>query len=342
MLRALDLDEVVPSLVGDEEAGVDADEEDDLLELAEVGGLEVEVVSGRRAPLTHGIILLEQRVLLRDLQGVEQQNIAPVAQILDRRLNRFPGNLRVLNLVCDDAACLSLALLAVLFEFLLLLLDGQGRGVDDVGGGGAWLRGLGNGPRRLPRQLRLHLSLPAFRRFWDRRALLCILFLIHLLIQSVHFQQLLEYVILFEFVVGALCGDRALVHDDNVVGLVDEVNGVRCQDSGFALQCAVDDIGHDLTPYLRVQGRNGIVHEVYVAVLVNGARQADSRLLPAAEIDAALSDLRHVAGLELVEVTLQLAVLDGVDVLRGVQGLVVENVLADHFVLDPGNLVGVG
>ena len=89
---------------------------------------------------------------------------------------------------------------------------------------------------------------------------------------------------------------------------------------------------------MRIDCAEHIVEEVDIAVLVDGTGELDALLLPAAEVDATLADLRLVAKLHHLQVLLQAAHPDDLLVPLPVHGLPEEDVLLDGAVLNPCRL----
>lgn len=134
----------------------------------------------------------------------------------------------------------------------------------------------------------------------------------------------------------------AFVHEHDVIGTLQEVNRMGYEDPGPILESSEVDVLNDLGADMRVESRGRIVHQVNLLVLVEGARKAQPCLLAAREVDAAVADQRLVTLPLHEDVSLELAVLDGVDVALRVERLVVNDVLADLFVSNPWALCRVG
>ena len=113
----------------------------------------------------------------------------------------------------------------------------------------------------------------------------------------------------------ALGGNFAFFHDDYLVCQVDEVHGVRHQDSCLVFQDALENLLVDLFTSLRVKGGDGIVHDDDVGALVHGSGQADSCLLAARQIDTLLTDLSLVTGGHEPKIRLKLASQHSLNVL---------------------------
>uniref|UniRef100_J3KZS0 Uncharacterized protein n=1 Tax=Oryza brachyantha TaxID=4533 RepID=J3KZS0_ORYBR len=122
------------------------------------------------------------------------------------------------------------------------------------------------------------------------------------------------------------------------VGVVQEVDLVGDEDDGLVLERAADALPEDVGAGVRVDGAEDVVEQVDVAVLVDRARELDALLLAAAEVDAALADLRLVAELHHLQVLLQGAHPDRLHVARPVHGAPEQDVLLDRPVLDPRRL----
>mmetsp|Transcript_8575 Transcript_8575/g.14758 ORF Transcript_8575/g.14758 Transcript_8575/m.14758 type:complete len:210 (-) Transcript_8575:23-652(-) len=116
------------------------------------------------------------------------------------------------------------------------------------------------------------------------------------------------------------------------------------QDHRLALgdQQVLDAIVEDVLASVLVHGRQRIVQHLHLRLRVDGAGQGDALALAAAQIDAALADLRLVAVREDLHVALQRAREHHLTILGIVKGPTEKNVVADSAVLDPRRLGHVG
>jgi hypothetical protein len=89
---------------------------------------------------------------------------------------------------------------------------------------------------------------------------------------------------------------------------------------------------------MRINCTEDIIEEIDIAVLVDGTSELDTLLLPTAEVDPTLTDLRLVAELHHLEVLLQTAHPDHLLVPRPVHGLPKQDVLFNGAILNPCRL----
>ena len=79
---------------------------------------------------------------------------------------------------------------------------------------------------------------------------------------------------------------------------------MRDEDTCLLRQLSHEDQFEDSFLDVGIQGREWIVHQKDVFVSIDRSRQADSRFLSSAEIDAFLTDLGHVARGKNLQVSL--------------------------------------
>ena len=104
----------------------------------------------------------------------------------------------------------------------------------------------------------------------------------------------------------------------------------------------VDDLLEDVLPDVGVDGREGVVEQVDLGVVVHRPRQAHPLLLPAAQVDPLLADLGPVAAGQHLQVGAERARVDG-GVVGGAGEVRTEgDVVAHRAVLHPGLLRHVG
>ena len=127
-----------------------------------------------------------------------------------------------------------------------------------------------------------------------------------------------------------------------MVSLMNKINCVRRQDARLVLEDAVDDVIHNLPPYLRIQSRYRVIHQVNVAILINSSCQADPRLLPSTQIHSPLPNLSHITRLKLRKITFQFTILNRINIPFHIHGPIIQNIIPNNFILNPGYLVGVG
>lgn len=132
-----------------------------------------------------------------------------------------------------------------------------------------------------------------------------------------------------------------VLQQQDLVGGGQRAQVVGDQDHGRGAQQPAHAPLEDVRRHVAVHRGEGVVEQVHVGPLVHGPRQGHALLLPAAEVDPALADLRLVPGGELVQVRQQGAGLQHgavpVGVVRGAE----EHVVAQRGVLDPRHLGGV-
>ena len=110
-----------------------------------------------------------------------------------------------------------------------------------------------------------------------------------------------------EFFVATLGRHLAVLHDDDVVGEMHEVDGVSHQDSRLFLHQADKDLVEDRLAHVWVQCRDRVVHDEQVRALVHSASEGESGLLTSREVDSFLTDLSLVTSWHDCEVRLELA-----------------------------------
>jgi len=144
-----------------------------------------------------------------------------------------------------------------------------------------------------------------------------------------------------ELLVGTLCLDAAVVHDNDVVSQMNELNGVGHQDPCFAAHQSNEDLLKNLFAHVGVEGGNGVIHNEDVRTLVDGPCERDPCLLTSREVDAFFADLCRVAGRHYGNVGLQLARCDRLYIPELVKLASEEDVFANLPILDPGLLFAV-
>ena len=136
--------------------------------------------------------------------------------------------------------------------------------------------------------------------------------------------------------------DSSVLHDDDLVAVVEEADLVRDEDQRLGLAEPLEALLVDLARHLRVDGRDRVVEDEDVRVRVEGACERQPRLLPSRQRDALLADDGLVAVLEDLEVGSQAGLVHGPRVALLVVGEAEEDVVADGVGEDDGLLLDVG
>mmetsp|Transcript_9380 Transcript_9380/g.18305 ORF Transcript_9380/g.18305 Transcript_9380/m.18305 type:complete len:263 (-) Transcript_9380:1724-2512(-) len=172
----------------------------------------------------------------------------------------------------------------------------------------------------------------------------CLLLLLRVVVVAKLLHELAEVlVIVHELLVRALLLHAPVLQHDHVRASPDKLQLVGDEDDLLALLLqAADHVLKDVAPGLRVHSRQDVVEQVHVRVAVHRPRERHPLLLPSAEVDALLADLREISARELADVGLESARSDDVVVAGHVHGLPEEDVASESVVHDPGTLGAVG
>mmetsp|Transcript_38144 Transcript_38144/g.82978 ORF Transcript_38144/g.82978 Transcript_38144/m.82978 type:complete len:532 (-) Transcript_38144:1245-2840(-) len=141
---------------------------------------------------------------------------------------------------------------------------------------------------------------------------------------------------------GALLDHATVLHHQHLVGSGEHVQCVGHQHHRAALQEALDARFAEVLPDVRVHRREGVVQKDGGGRAVAAARQCHARLLPAGQVDPALSDLRLVPGRQHLKVASEGAGAQHLLVPLGVHGEPEQDVVLHRGVHDPWHLRGVG
>ena len=71
----------------------------------------------------------------------------------------------------------------------------------------------------------------------------------------------LHVFVVLELLVRALGEDFTLLHDDDSVSEMDEVDSMSHKDAGFVFEKSLEDLHEDLLANVSIKGRDWIVHE---------------------------------------------------------------------------------
>ena len=115
----------------------------------------------------------------------------------------------------------------------------------------------------------------------------------------------------------------------HLVGILQMLRVVRDQHANLTLQVAIDAVGEQKLCHGTVDRTQRVVEQKDVGVWVEGARHADSRALPATQVDAALGRQRVLGEGQQRKVLGQRARLDHPLEFRLVPGVAEQNVLLD-------------
>lgn len=119
-----------------------------------------------------------------------------------------------------------------------------------------------------------------------------LVFLVLFLIDVQHFNQM---GVVLEFFEGAVCLHLAILHNDDTVCEMQEVNSMGHKHPGAVLEKTLKHFLEDKFPDVGIERRDGIVHEDNVVLRVDGPRETNSSFLPARQIYALFSDLCHIS-----------------------------------------------
>mmetsp|Transcript_13475 Transcript_13475/g.33014 ORF Transcript_13475/g.33014 Transcript_13475/m.33014 type:complete len:265 (-) Transcript_13475:1342-2136(-) len=156
--------------------------------------------------------------------------------------------------------------------------------------------------------------------------------------QVVHRQALVERV----GVVGAKVGHVAILHDGDLVALGQQLQLVGDPHHRLVAQHAADAMLEDVDGGVLVHGRQGVVQQHQLRVVVGGARQAHALALATGQVDAALTSHGLVTVRQDLQIQLQRAGMDDLLVLDLIKGQAKQDVLPQAQVLHPGGLGHVG
>lgn len=113
------------------------------------------------------------------------------------------------------------------------------------------------------------------------------------------------------------------------------------KDTGLLVEHGLEHTLEDLLAHFGIQSRDRVVHQDDILVLVDGSSQSNTRFLTSRQVDTLLTNLSEVASLEALEVLLEAASDDSLDVAGFIHGLFEENVISNGLVADPGSLLAV-
>jgi hypothetical protein len=146
--------------------------------------------------------------------------------------------------------------------------------------------------------------------------------------------DLLEVSAAADLFVAALLDDFAPFHNDNVIGELREMDGVRDEDARAAVQIAEQSFADDIVGDVRVDSAEQVIEEIYVPISVECPRKTNTRLLPARKSHAFLAQHRLQPVGQTAQVVLQTREFHGLRqsrlVLRGRHQNVVFDAAAEN------------
>ena len=123
--------------------------------------------------------------------------------------------------------------------------------------------------------------------------------------------DLFHVLVFLEFFERTLGFDLPILHDDDFVGQVNEVDSMSNEYPRLMLEQTFEHLIEDFFAHISVKCRDGVVHDYGACVLVDGASKAQSGFLTSGEVDAPFSDFSVISCHENFEVVLELAGQDG-------------------------------
>ena len=141
--------------------------------------------------------------------------------------------------------------------------------------------------------------------------------------------------VVFQFTVGALCNDSSLIHNDNLVSQVHEIDGVSHQDSSLLLENALEDFGKDLLASLGIQCRDWVVHKDHIWPLVDGSGKTDSCFLASREIDSLFTNFSHITCRHKRDISFQLASHNSFNIFPLIRFTSEADIVSQVCILDP-------
>ena len=115
------------------------------------------------------------------------------------------------------------------------------------------------------------------------------------LVRVVDRYELLQVSVLFYFLVRAFEDNLACLHQNDGVDQVQKVDCVGDEHTGALFELLHEHMLENLFLHICIQSRNGVVHQIHLALAVDGSCEAHSSFLTAAEVDSLLSDLSQVS-----------------------------------------------
>jgi len=82
-----------------------------------------------------------------------------------------------------------------------------------------------------------------------------------------------------------------MIHDDNPVTQMDEVNSVSRKNPGLLLAYSIKDLLENVLSDSCVECRNGVIHQQEVSVCVNRSCKTNSRFLSSGKVNTLFTDL---------------------------------------------------
>ena len=174
-----------------------------------------------------------------------------------------------------------------------------------------------------------------FFLFFTRLVIFVIFILAVFLVEVIDLLKLLEYFVLLHFLVGSLSCDFSLIHHNDFISHVEEINSMCYQNSCLTLEHTVDNILHDVHSDVSVKCRDWVIQQIDIFLLIDGSGKSKSGLLSTTQVDSFLSNFSKITTLHDFKVSLKLTILDCVYVFVMVQLSIVENVISKCLILNP-------
>jgi hypothetical protein len=118
----------------------------------------------------------------------------------------------------------------------------------------------------------------------------------------------------------ALANDLSLVHQNDVVSPLKEVDSVGDKNTCAVFQATKVYVFDDLVADVSVECRNRIIHQIYVLVLVERTAKTQSGFLATRKVDASFTNLCLIALPLHQNVAFEFAELHSVDILLWIEG----------------------
>jgi len=115
-------------------------------------------------------------------------------------------------------------------------------------------------------------------------------------------QNLLHHLVVLEFVKRAKSLNVTLVEDDDLVSEFEVIDGVGGEDSGSTFAHTLNNFFKDSFSNSGIEGRDWIIEQDNVSVLIDSSSQSDTGLLTTREIDTLFTKLGLISSSQLLEI----------------------------------------